>query len=1022
MKNSSSTKNKIASRERTIAILGSELYFNIPINIFRITNELARQHKYKLLYFGGEALNSPFCNYKQSNILYNMINPKITDGLITISNLLSSYISPLEFRERCLQFYPLPVVSLGIAVEGIPSVVLDNASGMYEAICHLIEVHNISRIAFLSGPSEHPDTSERFSAFLNAMQAHNLPVEESLLLQGDYMQLSGREAVKELLDIRGKIPGRDVQAIVCCNDYMASGVLLELDKRNIPIPDKIALVGFDNVSFAECVTPSLSTVCYPFETMATKATELMMAMLEGESVQEIVHVNAHFIPRRSCGCEDAPRNNKSLSLPEDMDILLKTAPHKFLKYLNQKIIVADDPTLMIWKEPIAYLSKKDKWDWQSETNDSARNFGKDVHSFLGAIAYNTFNGASYQNMIHDLGSELTSTMEIPKLLSIMTEMLSGAGIGRCCICLYENPQNSSEILPDWSRLIMAFSKSGSLKLPPGGLRFATAQLLPDEIVMKQGWQSWVIIALYFDEEQLGYILIDSDAPYENIYWNLRKQISGALKGDRLLNEIRKAYDLLIEANEQKTQFFINVAHETKTPLTLIKNYLSLYMEQHPLDENLTIIKQNIDMLLDNMLNFLDVEKLQKGDTIYQHDSLVDLSESARKKCVLFQVVAKKKNIRIIVNAASTIIIRIDPWALDRIFNNLLDNAVKYIQPGGKITLDVFSADGKAVLQVSDNGPGLPADTSEHIFEPYYLLSMKKTSKQGVGVGLSIIKKIIDGMGASITVDKCRGGGTCFTILFTDSTEVQDGEALHDIPATIPSCLVNTSIKERNITTEKSSILIVDDNIQLLKFMQSSLEKTYNVFLARDVPEAHFKLKTIPHPDLIIADIMMDGADGFMLLSDLAAMDGYNDIPFIFLTAMSDEKAKTKGLGLGAIDYIEKPFSIADLLAKIDSLIALRKRQEKQDIVHIKKGIERAFFGLEQNISGPTKQSFDSLCTKYGINGREPEIIQLLMSGLMHKEIAARLNISLRGIEYHIVKIYKKCGVSNKYELFNKLQG
>jgi sigma-B regulation protein RsbU (phosphoserine phosphatase) len=259
MKASQPTKGKTAGRKRTIALLGTSLYYEIPISIFRVTRELTQKQNFNLLYFSGGAYQSPHSFDSQANILYNLISPGIADGMIIISNLLGSFSSPRKFRERCLQFHPLPVVSLGMAIEGIPSVVLDNTAGMYDAVCHLIDVHHYSRIAFLSGPSKNPDVTERFAGFTRAMETHSLPVDESLLLKGNFLYNSGIAAVRELLDNRGKIPGEDVQAIVCCNDYMASGVMVELQRRGILIPDQIALTGFDDIYITECLIPPLST-------------------------------------------------------------------------------------------------------------------------------------------------------------------------------------------------------------------------------------------------------------------------------------------------------------------------------------------------------------------------------------------------------------------------------------------------------------------------------------------------------------------------------------------------------------------------------------------------------------------------------------------------------------------------------------------------------------------------------------------------------------------------------------------
>ncbi len=1013
---SQSVKGEAADRERTIALLGTDLHFEIPINIFRVIRDIVRQHDYRLLYFAGETYKSPFAFDVQANILYNLLDPKIVDGIIVISNLISSPTSPHEFFERCLQFRPLPVVSLGISFEGIPSVVPDNAAGMRDAVNHLIDVHRLTRIAFLSGPGGHPDVRERFAAFSTVMEAHGLPVEESLLLSGNFLRESGAAAVRELLDARGKVPGRDVHAIVCCNDYMAGGVMTELQSRGIRIPDEIALVGFDDIPFTECIKPGLSTIHQPFEAMAAKAMESLLSLMEGKTVPSLESVCAPFIRRGSCGCQDVLDHTDIVS--GDLAKLLKD-PYEFSARVNMQIIDAIKPTLTLWKHALSHLYREDKWSVLSE-GDSALSCDRNAWGLLGNIAYNTLHGDNYQNMIYNMVSALTSTLELSELTGILTRMLPEAGIARCCVCLYENPENTPAVLPSRSRLILAFNRTGPEKLPPGGLRFDTSELLPSEIIRRQGWNSWVILALYFKEEQIGYILMDSDAPHEHIHWNLRNQISSALKGARLIEETRKANSLLVQANEQKTQFFINVAHETKTPLTLIQNYLSLYMERHLPEDELIVIKENIDLLLGHMLNFLDVERLRKGEMIYRHDALADLSETARKKAEVFRTLASKKNIGIMVRAEDRVVVRIDPRALDRIFNNLLDNAVKYVGDGGRIAIDVLRKGGRAVLRVSDDGPGLPAETSEHMFEPYYLLSKKKRGEQGIGVGLSIVKKILDGIGAGITAGKSEEGGACLTISFAETAAGDDGAELLDAPfSTPPPFRALGIVKEKNIASGKHSLLVVDDNIRLLEFVQTSFSETYNVYLARNVEEALVKLRVIPRPDVIVSDVMMDGADGFQLLSVLSANEGYSDIPFIFLTALGGEKERLQGLDLGAVDYIEKPFSLATLRAKIESIIALRGRQEKQDRQRIRNSIEGILSGSAPGTDEQVNSGFEGLCKKYGILDREKEIIRMLAKRLANKEIASLLNLSQRTVEYHITKIFKKCGVNSKYDLLNK---
>ncbi|MBN2535725.1 MAG: AAA family ATPase [Spirochaetales bacterium] len=488
--------------------------------------------------------------------------------------------------------------------------------------------------------------------------------------------------------------------------------------------------------------------------------------------------------------------------------------------------------------------------------------------------------------------------------------------------------------------------------------------------------------------------------------------------ENLEEKVKERTIQLKYANEQKTRFFINVAHETKTPLTLIQNYLERCMKRYTSDPELSIVKQNIDILLENMLNFLDAERLAKGTMSFSHDSFIDLSGFVREKCILFQPVAAKKNITITLQAENDVTIKIDTWALDRILNNLLDNAVKYTQKGGKVQVDVKRTAGKAVFRVKDNGPGLSVDSISHLFEPYYQLSQKRSSKQGIGVGLSIVKKIIDDLGASITVANNRGGGASFTCVFTAGEEPTGMKDMDNIPLSKPPAgiVFQEDIAEEDISGDKASILIVDDNVQMLNFLKVSLKKTYNVFPAMDVLSALGKLKTMDRPELIISDIMMDGMDGHILLTTLTETEEYSDIPFIFLTAASSKDEEIRGLAEGAIDYIKKPFSITELEKKIESIITLRTRMKKREIINIRKGIDGLFSMIESGKNPATEKSFEHLCMKYGISALEKKIIRLLLEGFINKEIAYQLHLSKRAVEYHITSIFQKAGVSRRHDL------
>jgi len=231
----------------TIGLLGDELHYSIPQNLLNALKKQARKRWLRFLYFTAQPLQHPNEFYARSNILYNMINSKVLDGLIICSNLLQTHVSADTFLEKFQQYKSLPMVSLGAVYPHIPGILVNNEQGMYNAVSHLIEVHHLTRIAFISGPADHQDAAERFSAYCRALSEHHITLDDNLLLTGDFGGVSARKAVRELIDQRKQIPGKDFQAIVCCNDYMAIGAMRELQDHDYSIPGDLALIGFDDI-------------------------------------------------------------------------------------------------------------------------------------------------------------------------------------------------------------------------------------------------------------------------------------------------------------------------------------------------------------------------------------------------------------------------------------------------------------------------------------------------------------------------------------------------------------------------------------------------------------------------------------------------------------------------------------------------------------------------------------------------------------------------------------------------------
>ena len=240
---------------------------------------LAQNHDFNLLTLVGGMLKSPIGFEAQSNLLYEFVNPTNVDGLI-VTGGLSHHIGREGLQQFCAHYHPLPVVSLEILVEGVPSIVPDFYSGMSALIIHLVEDHGHRRIAFIRGPADSKSGEERYRAYLESLAHFGLPLEPDLVAPGTFFAPSGADAVRLLLD------GRKVafDALVAANDEMAIDAMQELQARGLRVPEDVAICGFDNLETARSIIPQLTTVELPTASEARLATEMVLALLRREKV------------------------------------------------------------------------------------------------------------------------------------------------------------------------------------------------------------------------------------------------------------------------------------------------------------------------------------------------------------------------------------------------------------------------------------------------------------------------------------------------------------------------------------------------------------------------------------------------------------------------------------------------------------------------------------------------------------------------------------------------------------------
>lgn len=469
-------------------------------------------------------------------------------------------------------------------------------------------------------------------------------------------------------------------------------------------------------------------------------------------------------------------------------------------------------------------------------------------------------------------------------------------------------------------------------------------------------------------------------------------------------ELKHAINTLNESNEIKSKYYTHIAHETKTPLTLIKNYFDRYLSKTKESEELLIIQENINKMVEDINNLMDIEKLEQHGKFYDNNQVCNVSKLLYRKKVLLQESAKAHSVNLNIEIQENCYIMSDPSAIECIINNLFDNAIKYTEINDKISIFLSKNEKIVSLKVEDTGIGIDKSMQEKIFQPNFQNSNDKGSHRGLGMGLYIVNSIAKSISASINLISNINSGTCFKI---DFPIVKNDDLDHNLKKSVN---LNNSPKRFNL-------LFVEDNLSLLNYLVSEFKDDYNVEVAKSGDEALNKVKHYFQPDLIISDIMMPGMDGIDLYKKLNLNNELKAIPIIFLTARNSKIDKIHQLNSGVLDYIAKPFSIDELKAKIYSVLLNKSNQEDYIIRQAKDAISN--FSISRRDKKSNKiNNFEQKADELNITKRQREIILLISQGYEYKDIATKLFLSPKTINRHIQILYEKLNINNKIELLN----
>ena len=515
----------------------------------------------------------------------------------------------------------------------------------------------------------------------------------------------------------------------------------------------------------------------------------------------------------------------------------------------------------------------------------------------------------------------------------------------------------NEVIEDSQPRLVPLANEDSLPLGLAGQRVAEALVLPVTAAGK-GQPIGVLISGVNPARKL-------DVEHRTFFTLIADQVGNAIQNARAAEEEKKRIDALAEIDRAKTQFFSNVSHEFRTPLTLMLGPLEdalaaregLLPEQR---ERLELAHRNSVRLLRLVNTLLDFSRLEGGGMQASYEP-ADLGMLTAQLASVFRSAIERAGLRLIVNCPAGEPVYVDRAMWEKIVFNLLSNAFKFTFEG-EIEVSVKIFDGRAELAVRDTGTGIAGTDLPHLFERFFRVKGGRgRTFEGSGIGLSLVRELARLHGGAVGVQSELNRGSTFTVTVPLGKDhlppdrigaagrvetyaqgdayVQEAlrwlpgrEATTDeVPIAASRSAGQPSLPVTTSPNPRSRILLADDNADMRDYVRGLLSEEHDVEAVAD-GEAALEKARERRPDLILSDIMMPRLDGVGLLHAIRADNELKGVPVVLLSARAGEESRMEGLESGADDYLVKPFSARELLARVRSHLAMaRVRQETAEL-------------------------------------------------------------------------------------------
>jgi diguanylate cyclase (GGDEF)-like protein len=572
-------KSGTCCRGPRLGLLADGYDFEFQMRVLVAAERAAREHNMDFVAVSGGVLGVDLRDPKR--FVYDFVGPDCVDALLICTHIIGHHSTLAELTEFVARFDSVPRVCLGVALAGVTTMLMDNETGMFTAVKHLVETHRFRRIAFVAGPEGSEEAQARFRGYQRALAEGKLEIDPRYVVVGNFTRDSGARAVATLFGERGLGPSQ-MDAIVCADDLMALGALDELDRRGVNVPRQIALTGFDDTEFARYARVPLTTVRQPIDEQVRHAVAVLAAAVHGaESGQQVLTFETEFVQRRSCGCSmrhresvpsfDSVGEGKELgaSLRARRATLIRDidhASHGGFEFIPEKwedrlfdsfLLQLNDPSqesFLDCVETICYELLR-RGSEVGAAQDVLVVFRRHVlacasdpttrvriedllqealltASDLAAIAQSRRRSAlmDRSTMLAETTAALLAAPDVTTLAETAANHLPGLGIRAGVIALFSEPGKVSETLD----AALIFTEQGRQHAP---IRYRSKLLAPADFL---DGRSVIVEPLGFRGECLGFALFEYGASDSMVYEDLRLVLGAALKGAQLIRAVEDA--------------------------------------------------------------------------------------------------------------------------------------------------------------------------------------------------------------------------------------------------------------------------------------------------------------------------------------------------------------------------------------------------------------------------------------------------------------------------------------------------